>query len=115
MKTISGIEVHCAFDKVVDVEDEQLYAGVNGGRQVKAGEVLAVPPKCAVNHLSIHCDSPSTKANPQVLPVTWSIFTLESPSPCKEYRCGLVRLWRRIAASINSAPSLNCVLVIATQ
>ena len=48
MKTISGIEVHCAFDKVVDVEDEQLYAGVNGGRQVKAGEVLAVPPKCAV-------------------------------------------------------------------
>ena len=48
MKTISGIEAHCAFDKEVDVEDEQLYAGVNGGRQVKAGEVLAVPPKCAV-------------------------------------------------------------------
>jgi hypothetical protein len=24
-------------------------------------------------------------------------------------------LWRRIAARINSAPSLNCVLVIATQ
>ena len=48
MKTISGIEAHCAFDKEVDVEDEQLYVGVNGGRQVKAGEVLAVPPKCAV-------------------------------------------------------------------
>ena len=45
---VSGIEAHCAFDKEVDVEDEQLYAGVNGGRQVKAGEVLAVPPKCAV-------------------------------------------------------------------
>ena len=50
MKTISGIEAHCAFDKEVDVEDEQLYAGVNGGRQVKAGEVLAVPPKCAVTN-----------------------------------------------------------------
>jgi hypothetical protein len=24
-------------------------------------------------------------------------------------------LWRRIAVRINSAPSLNCVLVIATQ
>ena len=30
-------------------------------------------------------------------------------------RSGLVRLWRRIAVRINSAPSLNFVLVIATR
>ena len=41
--------------------------------------------------------------------------------PAEEVECvylnrsGLVRLWRRIAVRINSAPSLNCVLVIATQ
>ena len=29
-------------------EDEQLHGRVNCGRQVKAGQVLAVPPKCAV-------------------------------------------------------------------
>ena len=68
MKTISGIEAHCAFDKEVDVEDEQLYAGVNGGRQVKAGEVLAVPPKCAVSqscprmHLQLVVIGPSALA-----------------------------------------------------
>jgi hypothetical protein len=31
------------------------------------------------------------------------------------YRSGLVRLYRRIAVRINSAPSLNCVLVIANR
>ena len=30
------------------VEDEQCDGGTNSGRQVKAGQVLAVPPKCAV-------------------------------------------------------------------
>ena len=30
------------------VEDEHRNAGTNSGRQVKAGTVLAVPPKCAV-------------------------------------------------------------------
>ena len=30
------------------VEDEHRYAGTNGGQQGKAGQVLAVPPKCAV-------------------------------------------------------------------
>ena len=30
------------------VEDEHRNAGTNGGQQGKAGQVLAVPPKCAV-------------------------------------------------------------------
>ena len=30
------------------VEDEHCDAGINSGRQVKAGTVLAVPSKCAV-------------------------------------------------------------------
>ena len=56
----------------------------------------------------------------QVLPVIRSTFTIlvvpnVTPVSCKEYRSGLVRLWRKIAVRINSAPSLNCVLVIATQ
>ena len=48
-----------------------------------------------------------------VLPVTPSIRICVSAAAL--YRSGLVRLLRRIAAKITSAPSLNCVLVIATQ
>ena len=53
--------------------------------------------------------------NFQAFPVMRSILTIVTPVPCTEYLSGLVRLWRRIAARINSAPSLNCVLVIATR
>ena len=34
--------------EAVEGNDKQ-NAGINGGRSVKAGTVLAVPPKCAVN------------------------------------------------------------------
>ena len=36
------------------VEGEQLYAGVNSGRQVKAGEVLALSSGCAVITTVLH-------------------------------------------------------------
>jgi hypothetical protein len=48
-----------------------------------------------------------------ILPVTPSIRICVSAAAL--YRSGLVRLLRRIAAKITSTPSLNCVLVIATQ
>ena len=51
--------------------------------------------------------------NSQVLPVMRS--NLIRLFEVTKYRSGLVRLWRRIVVRINSAPSLNCVLVIATQ
>ena len=92
---------------------------------IQAGAVLAVPPKCAVRdsvmdylkEYFIGYILPSFARHK--LPVTPS-STIASWSPAgaelsNVYRCGLVRLWRRIAVRINSAPSLNCVLVIATQ
>ena len=35
------------------VEDEYNNAGVDGGRQIKAGKLLAVPPKCAVRSVAV--------------------------------------------------------------
>ena len=52
------------------------------------------------------------------LPVTPSSTTVSRGAWAElsyVYRCGLVRLWRRIDAKITSTPSLKYVLVIATQ
>ncbi len=74
------------------------------------------PPKCAVRgdaigySYGIGDNLPSLTTH--TFPVTPSTSTDGEPIL---YRSGLVRLYRRIAAKINSAPSLNCVLVIATQ
>jgi hypothetical protein len=85
--------------------------------------VLAVPPKCAVSQscpslvsiVGIGFDSMPAGPNRHILPVTRSSITFEDDTFPREYRSGLVRLLRRIAAKITSAPSLNCVLVIATR
>ena len=94
--------------------------------------MLAVPPKCAVRDgvmdyfasgvNDFGCDLangtryilPSFATHNLPVAVS-STVTWEGELAVNLYRFGLVRLWRRIAAKINSAPSLNCVLVIATQ
>jgi hypothetical protein len=82
--------------------------------------VLAVPPTGAVRDYlcgdSSHTQSWSIGRYTQVLPVMPSIFNEGFDERVTiVYRSVLVRLWRRIAVRINSAPSLNCVLVIANR
>ena len=72
----------------------------------------AVPPKCAVRGYSYGTSDILPPSATHTFPVTPSITVVPEPPV---YLSGLVRLWRRIAVRINSAPSLNCVLVIATQ
>ena len=82
------------------------------GRLAGGSKLLAVPRRYAVMDYSYRNGFNTPSVATHTFPVTPSITVFPEPPV---YLSGLVRLWRRIAARINSAPRLKCVLDITIQ